>query len=404
MEETPSRLRCVNIDWLEVFCLEPPGQPHDAQFYRDLGFEVVERAYGTPVYAEMFTVIDEGHKLIEVRRRPLSVRSKGGVMEDNSCHLRLTNFGCYLRNSISILSEFIIAAGLLYRSLSRIDICLDFQEFDSGLLPSDFVISFMKGDYQKINQCNLAAHGKDGWALRSWNSLKWGSEKSAVTTKLYDKTLELEQQRDKSYIRDIWQACGLVGSAHVWRVEFSVSPHSNFMVSDKEKVLIPRSLDAFSNKERQFFQFCVFANKYFHFKHREYTATGSLRPKNRCADVDLFHFNGRERFYFPEHLVVQEDIGRTEKLLAKRLYSMSRDRSVPGNIRRSCEDIALHMAQRYICLDYVRQLGDIMQFEASRCPTFEADMLKLNDMRRKYQLSDVRPKTVRKMSDYLLFE
>lgn len=404
MEKAPAKLRCINIDWLEVYCIEPPTEPRPAEYYEQRGYTVKRRAYGTPQYKEMFTIIDEGRAVIEVRRVPLSVKSQGGVMEDGACHLRLTNYACYLRNSVSLMAEFILANNLLYRSLTRIDLALDFQRFDNGLEPLQFSKDFMAGQYQKINQCNLAAHGKDGWALRTWNSLKWGAPTSAVTTKLYDKTLELQEVKNKSYIKDIWHACGLDGEQHVWRVEFSIKPYSNFLVSDKEKVLVPRSLEAFHTKDRQFFQFVVFANHYFHFKHREYTREGNLRPKSRCADLQLFRFDGNEQFYHPEHLVIREDLGRTEKLLARRLYEMSRDKSIDGKVRRSCEDIALHMADRYIVLDYVRQLTELLEYNAKRHPNFTSDIAILNSIRDKYQFSEARAKRVNKKASYLLID
>ena len=45
-------LKCVNLDWLEVFCLEPADMP--AQYFQNLGWQVNVREYGTPLY-----VIDE---------------------------------------------------------------------------------------------------------------------------------------------------------------------------------------------------------------------------------------------------------------------------------------------------------------------------------------------------------
>ena len=46
------KLRCINIDWLEVYCIEP--MKLDANYYRALRYRVVQRDYGTPMYAEMF--------------------------------------------------------------------------------------------------------------------------------------------------------------------------------------------------------------------------------------------------------------------------------------------------------------------------------------------------------------
>ena len=67
--------RCVNIDWLEVYCLESIEAPRNAQFFRARGFKVKEREYGTPQYREMFTIYDsEDFPQFEVRRNPYSVK------------------------------------------------------------------------------------------------------------------------------------------------------------------------------------------------------------------------------------------------------------------------------------------------------------------------------------------
>ena len=68
--------RCVNIDWLEVFCLEDVSCNHDAQFFRDHGFVVKSREYGAPQYAEMFTIESKGYDFIEIRRNPYSKKTQ----------------------------------------------------------------------------------------------------------------------------------------------------------------------------------------------------------------------------------------------------------------------------------------------------------------------------------------
>lgn len=66
----PSPVRCVNIDWLEVFAMEI-GAPHDADYFIRAGFVVHVREYGTRIYNEMFTLEgQDGHPLLEVRRNP----------------------------------------------------------------------------------------------------------------------------------------------------------------------------------------------------------------------------------------------------------------------------------------------------------------------------------------------
>jgi len=390
-------LRCLNIDWLEVYCQEPPKEPHDISYFIDKGYQVKQRDYGTPVYKEMFFIIDEGHQFIEVRRAPRATKADGGISEERACHLRFTNRSCYLRNPVQVMSEFLLAHKYIYRSLSRIDLCLDFQLFDSGMSPKDFVERFMAGDFQKLNQANIAAHGEDAWLARTWNSLKWGAPTSAVTTKMYNKTLELKEVKDKPYIREIWDAVGFSSDKDVWRVEFAVSSNKNALVDKRSGEYIVRNLSAFATKEKQWFQFCVFAEKYFKFKYREFTKQGNIKPKGRCKDVPTFLFGGDCTFYTPTRLVWVPEGGRTEKLLARRLDAIRFDPSLPPHVRESAAFLFGHMAERYNILAYCANLEVALMGQSKRTPEFYHDYTLLNDIRRRWDLPDVRPKKIKSL-------
>lgn len=402
MTDEQAQIRCINIDWLEIFCVEPL-QPRDANYFELLGYGVKKRPYGTPQYAEMLTLIDEGHRFLEIRRLPISLRRNGGIFEDGACHIRLTNRSCYLRNPVRLIAEFIVANGYTYKSISRIDLALDFTEFDDGTDPQQFVDRYMRGEIQKINQCRLAAHGSDGWGAREWNSLKWGAPTSAVTTKLYDKTKELKQAKDKPYIREVWQACGLSAGKHVWRVEFSLSSQLNALVSKEEQYIVTRSLDAYDGKDRLFFQFCVLAQKYFHFKLFELTRSGKPRQKDRCADVRLFNFDGRAKYYEPKHLIWEPAPERIEQMLAKRLLQIARDQSINPLVRRAAELLEIHMCDRYDVLDYTKQLLHTVEWEHSGIEDTKADLKILKDMCDRYAPEDFnKPNLARKLKYYIV--
>lgn len=145
-------VRCVNLDWLEVCCCEPIDQPHDAEYFRACGWLVVEREYGTRVWGQMFTIEGTDHlPFLEVRREP-----KSQVIAVNICHLRFVNRVCYFENAAQLMSQFIDRYGYTFHHITRVDICLDFEYFDYGDLPRDFMRRFMQGKYSKINQANIS--------------------------------------------------------------------------------------------------------------------------------------------------------------------------------------------------------------------------------------------------------
>lgn len=276
--------RCCNIDWLEVFCYEPATSPRDELYFVRAGYEVKSRNYGTPQYRSMFTVYQQGTPLLEIRRDPRSLRRDGGIFEVGACSLRLVNQSCYMIAPIDFLRKFIIAHGFTYRSITRIDICLDFNRFDNGKNPQDFITLYMQGKVAKLNQCNLAAHGSDSWAKRNWNSLKWGSPSSNVTTKIYNKTKEMQQVGAKFYIMDAWKDAGLDMAHDVWRIEFSINSQAQSLANKKTGEIVKKSLLDYDTPQRLLIQWSVLASHYFHFKSIIRGERGGYKRKDRCPD------------------------------------------------------------------------------------------------------------------------
>lgn len=304
--ESP-KLRCLNLDWLEVYVLGDVNRyPCDAAYYQSHGYVVHQRDYGTRVYADMFTIDDEhGQPFVEVRRHPLSSTMRnGGLFPRESSHIRLSNYACYRGDAISALRDFLALHGYTFVKIFRIDLALDFERFDSGDYPSRFIERFMAGRYSKVNQTNISAHGVDNWNGRVWNSLSWGKPSSMIGTKIYCKSIELQQVKDKPYIRWSWFRAGLIedpiantkrnedGEVYtpaIWRLEFSIKSSAKrvFIIerSDQRhgKIPMPYTLDVFDTPERRWLVFASLCSHYFRFKH--YVPD---KRKDRCADKQLF--------------------------------------------------------------------------------------------------------------------
>lgn len=303
--------RCVNLDWLEVFAIEPEGGC-DASFFVQRGIFVDIREYGTRIYHEMFTIYNaDGHPLLEIRRRP-----KNPLMPDGSCHIRLVNATCYLPNAVEILREFMNQYGYTFSNISRVDICLDLIRFDDNTRPRVFMQRYMRGKFSKVNQANIHAHGSDQWTGRVWNSVSWGSPSSPISTKFYNKTMELYDPKTDSYakphIRWAWFCAGLVDDferctlnqtqQEIWRVEFSIkSSVKNWVTIEldgnhKKYYSIRNNLEMYDTKEKLLTMFASLAQHYFHFKRYEIG-----QRKDRCPDRNLFRWKDTQQVYSVEH-------------------------------------------------------------------------------------------------------
>lgn len=304
--------RCVNIDWLELHAYEPLMGTLNADYFERHGYRVERREYGTRVYREMFTILDNhGYGMIEIRRNPAS-QGLHGIHAPNECHIRLTNRTCYWDNAADMLNNFVRKHQYYNVRISRVDICLDFATFDSGDDPAAFIRRFLKHKYSKINQGRIHAHGEDTWSGQDWNSLSWGSKTSPVSTKMYDKTMELLNAKlgtyNKPYIRQAWLLSGLIDDIdrctlngeqqRIWRVEFSLMSSVKGWVAIEldgkthNYQSLKNTLEVYSSRENMLVIFASLAQHYFRFKYYE-----EGKRKDRCKDKILFRWREIEHTY-----------------------------------------------------------------------------------------------------------
>lgn len=329
----------------------------------------------------MFTLEgSDGYPFIEVRREPQSE-----IIAPNVAHLRFVNRMCYFPHAASIMQQFIDDHHYEFHHIARIDICYDFEKFDYGDDPKDFMQRFMMGKYSKINQANIHAHGSDEWAGRVWNSVSWGSPSSDIGTKFYNKTLELYDPTTKTYgkpyIRQAWQACGLVDNATtlekcaadgktyiptIWRVEFSIrsSVRKWFTIRlngrEKDIQSIRNTLDMYDNDEKLLAMFAALTQHYFHFKHlikryafyKEGHTSGNPLRKDRCPDKLLFNWKSQQMTIKPE----KESVAGTDKPDRTLLRLLSylreyRETTHDVKIRNTCDILITHLTDKMEHLD-----------------------------------------------------
>lgn len=342
-------IRCVNIDWLEVHVLEDNQRyPCNAEFFMRDGWQIIKRDYGTRVYEEMFTLKDkDGQPFIEIRRQPKSDNSISGILDPLSCHIRLVNRYCYFDNAVDLLRQFLARYNYTFRRIFRIDICLDFERFDLGDYPQKFVARYLAHKFSKINQCNRTTRGRDSWDGCEDNYLSWGNPKSMVSTKMYNKSLELKEVHDKPYIRQAWWRCGLIDnpirntkldkdgheySPEIWRVEFSIHAGSAgwCIIEDcngnKRKLkTMEHNLSNYDTREKILMIFQSLAHHYFHFKYYE-----EGKRKDRCRDKVLFNWKFIDQQVYKLDRVAQaEQPAHDDIVLKRRLIKYAQEHRDP---------------------------------------------------------------------------
>lgn len=346
--------RCINIDWLEVHVLEDNmNYPHDAYFFRREGWRVEQRDYGTRVYNEMFTLYDvHDEPFLEIRRAPKSSDELHGVLDINSCHIRLTNRSCYFPNAVQLLRDFLSRYGYEFRRIFRIDLCMDFERFDLGDDPQKFIVRYLHHRFSKINQCNRTTRGTDRWDGCEDNYISWGQPKSMVSTKLYNKSKELAEVHMKPYIVQSWLEAGLItnpitmvkvrkdGTQYkpvIWRVEFSIkSGNAGWAIIEdcngakNKRKPIAHSLSNYDTPEKLLQMYASLAHHYFHFKVFE----PGVR-KDRCKDKVLFNFNlAKDEVLKLSHVASSVPLPTDEERL-RRALERYREKHFEDNVRKA---------------------------------------------------------------------
>lgn len=292
--------QCINFDWLELYCIEDPITGSLDPGRLD-GYDIRVREYGTPQYAQMYTIFVEGQPWLEVRRQPYSTKPEGGIMEPGACHIRLCNMWCYVPRAVQSIRDFLLAHSVEFVNISRVDLCADFTAFNGDVTDVQaFIQAYMAGDFFKefqprvraicdkvlkgLHRTTISAFGTDLPHERIWNSLSWGSTLSFVKTRLYNKTYEMQCERPKNYIKSLWRKCGWNGTDTVWRLEFEIKANSSFLNSvDGQNYKL--GLEHLEDVEERALWFHSFAMRYFRFRKREFTSKGTVQRKDRSTVV-----------------------------------------------------------------------------------------------------------------------
>lgn len=303
--------RCVNIDWLEMYVIEP-REPRDVNYFESRGLEVVSRGYGTKQWAEVFTILDTaGCDFMEVRRSPRHPEGKSHtVYPDGACNLRLVNRYCYFDTAAWIMSDFIHDHGYNLRRIFRLDLCIDFKRFDSGDTPAKVARRISRHVYTKIYQSERTIHGRDYWDHCDDNSFSWGRKGSMVVTRFYNKSLELATVKDKPWIRESWYRAGLIDDPlapivldnkgevigdPVWRLEFQINSSARgwFVIDGgNEKEYVEHTLEAYWNRPLIQQAIACLASHYFNFRIFKQGVS-----KYDCPEKKLFKWADEDTHY-----------------------------------------------------------------------------------------------------------
>jgi len=315
---------CISVDWLQTYCL---GNEIVAGKYQNDGytFDVNLQDGETAQFKNIYTVSMHGMQVAVIQQKPRTT-----VINQKATLLKLSNRVLYSQQYIKILYALQSVLNLTYKGITRIDICYDCNKFFGGRSVSRFIKTFIekplgeKGSLYRRGSDKFAAYGsKSSTSNARVSSIRFGSENSRIGCYMYDKTLEMKEVKDKPWIRDLWEANGLVSDekTHVWRSEISIKAEGTDILNMSTGELFrisPQYLEHANAIQNLFY---VYAGKMFDFR-----ICNGQECKRNYDKLQLFESKEKVTEK-PYYMSSSADTGRMEKICFNKIQKLAREYS-----------------------------------------------------------------------------
>ena len=320
---------CISVDWLQVCC-------YSNNLAYLLNNDYYNKVDSLPYWLEL--------QPLETRNfaRFIRVHTKVGndwrycadilavprstMLNSNIVLVKIHNRFLYSQNYIKLLYDICDTFKLSIKGLTRLDLCYDCNSFHGGLKPHRFIKEFVTAEFDspryiyKVGAKQFRVYGgKSVSSATKFSGIEFGSGKSSKRCYIYDKTRELEEVKDKPWIRQYWQENGLISDekTHVYRAEISIKCDGMDLLNMSTGELFKLSPEYLQSQPSIEKLFHFYAARMFRF-HRKGKHT-RVRDYDR---IELFE-NSPIITCKPKKVCVNADTGRTEKICVSTLSRLS---------------------------------------------------------------------------------
>jgi len=242
----------VQIDWLSIFCDCSDFQPTS-------NFSIKRENYGTST----FHIVDNIFKGSE-RVAVLAHEPRTSVVKPHTGILKILNVFLYSDDLLELIHDIVCFCNIVPLSLSRLDLAVDFNKFDTNQDPQHFINEFLARKYVRKGRGQVKIIGNNARDV-VWDYLRFGTYKTSVSAYLYNKSKEITEASGKNYIVESWRKQGLNTEETIWRIEFSLNGEDIAIQDGYKKTIYNKNLDTIleSNFRTRLFAACL--DKYFCF-------------------------------------------------------------------------------------------------------------------------------------------
>lgn len=320
---------CISVDWLQVCCYS-----NNLAFL--LNNDYYNKVDSLPYWLELQPLETRNFaRFIRVHTKvgndwrycaDILAVPRSSMLNSNIVLVKIHNRFLYSQNYIKLLYNICATFKLSIKGLTRLDLCYDCNSFHNGLKPHKFIKEFVTAEFDspryiyKIGAKQFRVYGgKSVSSATKFSGIEFGSGKSSKRCYIYDKTRELEEVKDKPWIRQYWQQNGLISDAktHVYRAEISIKCDGMDLLNMSTGELFKLSPEYLRSQPAIEKLFHFYAARMFRF-HRKGKHT-RVRDYDR---IELFE-NSPVITCKPKKVCVNADTGRTEKICVSTLSKLS---------------------------------------------------------------------------------
>ena len=306
----------ISVDWLQVYCTGRHIIPGD--YHSELGtFRVYLSERKTKLWNRVL--------VIKLQEKPCAVicqEPRSPQLNKLATTVKIENRFLYYQGYVKLLWELLKCLSLTYQGLTRLDIALDCNKLRGGMKVDRLIYNYVmkpegaKGAIsRKYDKEYRLTGNKNPGKNAMLTSIRFGTENSRVAAYIYDKSKELQEVKDKPWIRETWQANGLANEDgnHVWRFEISIKAQGRELLNTKTGIIFKLSPDYLVSQQSVEQLFMCYAESVYNFSRCE-----GQKNKRHYKRLQLWDTSA-ELTYKPYHNSRNADTGRTEKICYNKL-------------------------------------------------------------------------------------
>lgn len=290
----------INIDYLKLYCVGGTWEDIADIRIKDLPQRSrhFKRVSAVFLFGERFAILeDKPHSKV--------LHPKAALLKIENRYLYSHSLGVSLRYLLAIIKADV-------KSISRLDIAIDFNYFVNGLYPENLIQNYMKKKVLKKGRGKFTVSGQQADTNR-FHYLKFGSRTSPVQVYLYNKSKEMEDVTFKNYIFESWKNAQLDVDKNVWRLEFSLKSEATTYLDETCGEIIKLTWqDAIKQNVLRKLASSL-ADQYFTFVKPNGQSRITRMPKLKLLNL-------QESTVKRIRLTSEKDITRRDKVFLKNLY------------------------------------------------------------------------------------